>query len=133
MIVGVPTEIKPDEFRVALTPAGVRELTQRGHDVVVQAGAGVGSAIEDDQYAAQGARIVPTAADVFEAAELVLKVKEPLPSEVPLLQPHHALFTYLHLAAAPELTAALCASERDLHRLRDRRGRRADASRCSRR
>ncbi len=111
MIVGVPTEIKPDEFRVALTPAGVRELTQHGHDVVVQAGAGVGSAIEDGQYAAQGARIVTTAADVFEAAELVLKVKEPLLSEVPLLQPRHALFTYLHLAAASELTAALCASE----------------------
>ena len=74
MIVGVLTEIKPDEFRVALTPAGVRELTTRGHDVLVQSGAGAGSAIEDADYAAQGARIAPTAAEVWATAELVLKV-----------------------------------------------------------
>ncbi len=110
MIVGVPTEIKPDEFRVALTPAGVRELTARGHDVLVQAGAGLGSAIEDEAYAAQGARIADGADTVFGAAELVLKVKEPQPAEVALLGPGQTLFTYLHLAAAPELTAGLQAS-----------------------
>ena len=110
MIIGVPTEVKADEFRVALTPAGVRELTSRGHEVLVQAGAGVGSAIADDDYAAQGARIVDGAAAVFGAAELVLKVKEPQAPEVALLRPGQTLFTYLHLAAAPELTAGLQAS-----------------------
>ncbi|MEY2517255.1 MAG: alanine dehydrogenase, partial [bacterium] len=110
MIVGVPTEIKPDEFRVALTPAGVRELTARGHDVLVQSGAGTGSAIEDADYAEQGARIVDRADEVWGAAELVLKVKEPQPGEVAMLRPQQTLFTYLHLAAAPELAAALQAS-----------------------
>jgi alanine dehydrogenase len=110
VIVGVPTEIKPDEFRVALTPAGVRELTARGHEVLIQSGAGVGSAIEDAHYEAQGARIVDGAAAVFAAGELVLKVKEPQPSEVALLRPGQTLFTYLHLAAAPELAAGLQAS-----------------------
>jgi alanine dehydrogenase len=110
VIVGVPTEIKPDEFRVALTPAGVRELTARGHEVLVQAGAGLGSAIEDEHYAEQGARIVATAVQVWALAELVLKVKEPQPAEVALLRPGQALFTYLHLAAAPELATGLRAS-----------------------
>ncbi len=110
MILGVPTEVKADEFRVALTPAGVRELTARGHEVLVQTGAGIGSAIEDEDYAAQGARIVDGAAAVFGGAELVLKVKEPQPAEVALLRPGQTLFTYLHLAAAPELTAGLQAS-----------------------
>jgi alanine dehydrogenase len=108
--IGVPTEIKRDEFRVALTPAGVRELAEHGHEVLVQSGAGVGSAIEDEQYAAQGARIVPDAAAVFEAAELVLKVKEPQPREVELLRSGQTLFAYLHLAAAPELAGELRAS-----------------------
>jgi len=108
--VGVPTEIKADEFRVALTPSGVRELTDRGHEVLVQAGAGVGSAILDEAYAAQGARIVADAAAVFEGAELIVKVKEPQTGEVALLGPRHTLFTYLHLAAAPELTKGLMAS-----------------------
>ncbi|MGI8801431.1 MAG: alanine dehydrogenase [Solirubrobacteraceae bacterium] len=110
MRIGVPTEIKADEYRVALTPAGARELTGRGHEVFVQAGAGEGSAIEDAAYEAQGAGIVPDAAAVFAAAELVLKVKEPQPEEIALLRPEHTLFTYLHLAAAPELAAGLCAS-----------------------
>jgi alanine dehydrogenase len=110
VIVGVPTEVKPDESRVALTPAGVRELTLHGHDVVVQSGAGVGSAIEDADYEAQGARILPGATDIFDTAQLILKVKEPLASEVPMLRPEQTLFTYLHLAAAPELTESLCAS-----------------------
>jgi alanine dehydrogenase len=108
--VGVPTEIKTDEYRVALTPSGVRELTDRGHEVLVQAGAGLGSAIPDADYVAQGARIVPDASAVFEGAELIVKVKEPQPPEVALLRPGHTLFTYLHLAAAPELTKGLMAS-----------------------
>jgi alanine dehydrogenase len=108
MKVGVPTEIKTDEYRVALTPAGVRELTQRGHEVYIQAGAGEGSAIKDEDYVAQGAEIAPDAQAVFDAAELILGVKEPQPEEVEKLRPHHTLFTYLHLAPAPELTKALC-------------------------
>src|SRR3954451_7915739 len=110
MKVGVPTEIKVDEYRVALTPAGVRELTQRGHDVCIQAGAGLGSAIKNEEYVAQGAEIVPDADAVFDAAELILGVKEPQPEEVERLRPHHTLFTYLHLAPAPELTRSLCDS-----------------------
>jgi NAD/NADP transhydrogenase alpha subunit len=77
MKVGVPTEIKTDEYRVALTPAGVRELVEHGHEVLIQAGAGEGSAISDDEYTSQGARIVPDAAAVFAEAEMVVKVKEP--------------------------------------------------------
>ena len=108
MKVGVPTEIKSDEYRVSLTPAGVRELTLRGHDVYVQAGAGEGSAISDADFEAQGAQILPDAAAVFETGELILGVKEPQPSEVAMLRPQHTLFTYLHLAPAPELTRGLC-------------------------
>jgi alanine dehydrogenase len=108
--VGVPSEVKADEYRVALTPAGVRELTDRGHEVLVQAGAGAGSAIPDEAYAAQGARVVPDAAAVFAGADLLVKVKEPQPGEVALLEPRHTLFTYLHLAAAPALTRGLMAS-----------------------
>ncbi len=107
MRVGVPTEIKPDEYRVAVTPAGVRELAVHGHEVVIQSGAGEGSAIPDDEYVAQGARTVPDAAAVFEEAELILKVKEPQSEEVALLRPGHTLFTYFHLAPAPQLTAGL--------------------------
>jgi alanine dehydrogenase len=110
MKVGVPTEIKADEYRVALTPSGVRELTDRGHEVVVQSGAGVGSTISDDDYAAQGARILADAEAVFAEAELVVKVKEPQPEEVARLEPRHTLFTYLHLAPAPELTRGLMES-----------------------
>jgi alanine dehydrogenase len=109
-IIGVPTEIKTHEYRVAITPSGVRELTDRGHDVLIQAGAGEGSAIPDDAYVAQGARIVPDAAAVFGEAELIVKVKEPQPVEVELLRPHHTLFTYLHLAADAELTRGLMSS-----------------------
>jgi alanine dehydrogenase len=105
--VGVPTEIKADEYRVALTPSGVRELTDRGHSVCVQAGAGEGSAIPDEHYVAQGATIAPDADAVFAEAELIVKVKEPQPEEVARLQPRHTLFTYLHLAPDPELTRGL--------------------------
>src|SRR3954447_22182634 len=110
MKVGVPTEIKPDEYRVALTPAGTRELAEHGHEVIVQSGAGQGSTIPDDEYTAQGARIAPDAEAVFDEAELILGVKEPQPGEVDLLEPHHTLFTYLHLAPAPELTKSLIES-----------------------
>ncbi len=110
MRVGVPTEVKPDEYRVALTPVGARELAEQDHEVLVQAGAGDGSAIPDGAYAAQGARIVADAADVWRDADLVLKVKEPQPPEVELLRAETTLFTYLHLAPAPELTRGLCES-----------------------
>jgi alanine dehydrogenase len=110
MKVGVPTEIKPDEYRVALTPAGARELVEHGHEVLIQAGAGDGSAIPDGAYAEQGARILPDADAVFGEAEMILGVKEPQPEEVHLLRPQHTLFTYLHLAPAPDLTHSLCDS-----------------------
>jgi alanine dehydrogenase len=110
VIIGVPTEIKPDEYRVAITPAGVRELCSRGHEVLIQAGAGLGSAVTDEQFQAQGATIARDAEAVFEGAELILKVKEPQASEVRLLKAGHTLFTYLHLAAEPELAAGLQAS-----------------------
>jgi alanine dehydrogenase len=107
MKVGVPTEIKTDEYRVSLTPAGVRELVEHGHEVLVQADAGVGSTIPDEEYTAQGARILPDASSVFEESEMILGVKEPQPEEVEMLRPDHLLFTYLHLAPAPELTKGL--------------------------
>jgi alanine dehydrogenase len=110
MKVGVPTEIKRDEYRVALTPAGVRELREHGHEVLIESGAGEGSSIDDGAYAAQGARIVPDAAGVFAEADLVLKVKEPQPEEVSMLRPDQILFTYLHLAADGDLTRGLCES-----------------------
>ncbi len=111
MRVGIPTEIKTDEYRVGMTPAGVRELADLGHEVFVQAGAGVGSAIEDAEYVEQGATIVPDADAVFSQAEMIVKVKEPQPVEVARLQPHHLLFTYLHLAPDPELTQGLVDSK----------------------
>jgi len=109
MKVGVVNEIKPDEYRVALTPAGARELVQHGHDVLVEAGAGEGSSFSDEAYRAVGAT-VGSVEDVWGAAELLLKVKEPLPSEYPFLREGLALFTYLHLAASQDLTLALAES-----------------------
>jgi alanine dehydrogenase len=110
MRVGVPREIKADEYRVALTPAGVRELVEHGHEVLIETGAGEGSAITDAAFTAQGARIAPNAATVFTEAEMVLKVKEPQPREVEMLRDGQLLFTFLHLAPAPELTRGLCNS-----------------------
>ncbi len=107
MRIGVPTEIKTDEYRVAITPAGVRELASRGHEVLVQAGASDGSAMSDEQFREQGATIAPDADAVFEGAELILGVKEPQPEEVEKLRPEHTLFTYLHLAAEPDLARGL--------------------------
>jgi alanine dehydrogenase len=108
MKIGVPTEIKADEYRVAVTPAGVRELVDHGHEVLIQAGAGEGSAITDADYEAQGAAIAPDAAGVFGAAEMILHVKELQPSEIEMLRPGQLLFTYLHLAPDPEQTRGLC-------------------------
>jgi alanine dehydrogenase len=110
MRVGVPTEIKTDEYRVALTPAGTRELVDAGHEVFVQKGAGEGSAIIDDAYVAQGATILSDADAVFAETQMIVKVKEPQPVEVARLEPRHTLFTYLHLAADAELTHGLAKS-----------------------
>lgn len=110
MIVGVPTEIKDGENRVGITPAGVLTLAQRGHTVLVQAGAGRSSGLDDDAYRAAGAEIEPQATRLWARADLVVKVKEPLPAEFPLLRPGLTLFTYLHLASSEELTRALMAA-----------------------
>lgn len=107
MIVGVPKEIKANENRVAITPAGVDEVVKAGHTVVVESGAGVGSGITDEEYAASGARILPRATDVYEAADLILKVKEPLAQEYDLFREDQILFTYLHLAPDRPQTEAL--------------------------
>ncbi|SDJ84989.1 L-alanine dehydrogenase [Lentzea albidocapillata subsp. violacea] len=110
MRIAVPREIKNHEYRVALTPAGAHELTSRGHDVYVEQGAGLGSAITDEEYLAAGAKILPTADDVWSEGDLVLKVKEPIAEEYPRLRAGQTLFTYLHLAADKPLTEALLAS-----------------------
>ncbi|HET7074185.1 MAG TPA: alanine dehydrogenase, partial [Mycobacterium sp.] len=110
MRVGVPTETKTNEFRVAITPAGVAELTDRGHEVLVQAGAGEGSAITDAEFKAAGAQLTSTAEPVWAAADLLLKVKEPIPAEYGLLRRGQTLFTYLHLAASHACTDALLSS-----------------------
>lgn len=109
MIIGVPTEIKNDEYRVAMTPAGVKQLVQHGHQVLVEQSAGEGSRFSDEQYEEVGARVVPTAADAW-GAELVVKVKEPQASEYDFLRPDLVLFTYLHLAAEEQLTRAMLES-----------------------
>lgn len=110
MRVGIPTETKNYEFRVAITPAGVAELTRRGHEVVIQAGAGEGSAIPDAEFKAAGAQLTSAAEQVWADAELLLKVKEPTPAEYGLLRRGQVLFTYLHLAASRGCTDALLAS-----------------------
>jgi alanine dehydrogenase len=107
MRVGVPTEVKNHEYRVAITPAGVHELTRYGHDVLVQAGAGTGSSITDDEFVAAGAKIASSHDDVWQDSELILKVKEPIPIEYDRMQPGQVLFSYLHLAASRECTRAL--------------------------
>jgi alanine dehydrogenase len=108
--VGVPNEVKPDEYRVALTSAGTRELAEHGHEILIQTGAGQGSGLRDADYEAQGARTLADAASVWGEADLILKVKEPQPEEVELLRPGSILFTYLHLAPAPRLTESLIRS-----------------------
>ena len=110
MLIGLPKEIKNHEYRVGLTPASVRELTQHGHQVLVQTGAGTGIGMSDAQYVAAGATLVADAAQVFAQAEMIVKVKEPQPQECAMLRPGQILYTYLHLAPDPEQTAALVKS-----------------------
>jgi alanine dehydrogenase len=110
MRIGVPKEIKNHEYRVGLTPASVAELTAAGHEVVVEALAGNGIDFSDRDYMDAGARILPNASEVFAAAEMIVKVKEPQPGEIAMLRPHHTLFTYLHLAPDPEQAKGLMAS-----------------------
>jgi alanine dehydrogenase len=107
LVVGVPRESKADEHRVAITPDGVREVEQHGVEVVLEAGAGVDSGFADDAYAAAGAEVIPSAAEVWERADIVCKVKEPLDDEFGLVRPGSCLFTYLHLAAYPAVADAL--------------------------
>ena len=107
MVIGVPREIKPDEYRVALIPVGAEELRRRGHRVVIQRGAGEGSGIDDGLYAEHGAEIVDGPAEVYHAADLVVKVKEPMPQEYGLLRRGQIVFGYFHFAASRELTEAL--------------------------
>jgi alanine dehydrogenase len=107
VIVGIPTEVKDNEYRVAATPEGVRELSRAGHEVVVQAGAGVGSALPDEAFVSAGARILPDADAVFAMADMIVKVKEPQPEEFDRFREDQILFTYLHLAADKPLTGFL--------------------------
>jgi alanine dehydrogenase len=126
MIVGVPKEIKRDEYRVAILPVGAEELVRRGHTVLVQTGAGLGSGLPDDQYEQAGAVLIESSADVYQRADLILKVKEPLPSEWPLIRSGQTIFTYFHFAASRELTEAMTASGATCvayETLRDERGR----------
>jgi alanine dehydrogenase len=110
VIVGVPKEIKRDEYRVALLPVGVEELTRAGHTVLVETGSGLGSGIPDDRYAEHGAKLVSSLDAIYGEAELVIKVKEPLPAEWPLLRPGQIMFTYFHFAADRKLTEAVLAT-----------------------
>jgi len=111
MIIGVPKEIKNNEYRVGLVPGGVRELVEHGHGVIVEKAAGNGAGIADAEYLSCGAEIVSTASEVYRHAELIIKVKEPQESEFELLRPDQVLFTFLHLAPAPELTQKLLESK----------------------
>jgi alanine dehydrogenase len=107
MKIGIPAEVKNHEYRVAITPAGVRELVLNGHEVIIEAGAGLGSSITDTEYQAAGAQVLPTADDVWGRGELILKVKEPIADEYQRMREGHVLFTYLHLAADKRLTEEL--------------------------
>src|ERR1700752_4779262 len=110
MLIGVPKEIKVREYRVGLTPTSVRELAAHGHDVLVETGAGAGIGMDDDAYARAGARIATAAPEIYGAAELIVKVKEPQPGERRMLRPGQVLFAYLHLAPDPQQTRDLMAS-----------------------
>jgi alanine dehydrogenase len=111
MIVGVPKEIKADEYRVALIPVGAEELRTRGHRVLIETGAGEGSGIGDVEYAEHGAEIAEGPDPIFEQADLVVKVKEPMPQEYGLLRRGQTVFTYFHFAASRELTEAMLGAE----------------------
>jgi alanine dehydrogenase len=118
MLIGLPKEVKDNEYRVALTPGGAKQLVDAGHQIMMETGAGVGSGFLDEAYKAVGAKLSPKAADAW-SAELVVKVKEPEPSEYPLMRPGLGLFTYLHLAPEKELTGSC---RRHLYRMIERRG-----------
>ena len=107
MKVGIPAEVKSDEYRVAMMPVGVERLAAAGHEVFVQSGAGLGSGFPDEAYRAAGAKMVVDGPAVFQSAEMIVKVKEPQPSEFPLIKSHHTLFTYFHFASSRELTVAM--------------------------
>src|ERR1700733_15726807 len=107
MKVGIPREVKNNEYRVAITPSGAHELVRNGHEVVIQAGAGEGSSIPDEDFIAAGAKILPTADDVWAEGDMILKVKEPIAEEYHRMRSNQVLFTYLHLAASRECTDAL--------------------------
>jgi alanine dehydrogenase len=107
MLVGIPTEIKNQEYRVGIVPAGVKALVNQNHKVIIQKGSGLGSGIADEEYRAAGAKISDSARTIYDEAEMIMKVKEPLPEEYDLLREDQILYTYLHLAPAPELTKAL--------------------------
>ena len=111
MLIGVPSEIKAQEARVGLTPKSVQELINHGHKVIVQNLAGHGAGFENSEYEKAGAMIVNTAEDIFNDAEMIVKVKEPMEDEVKMLKEDQILFTYLHLAAAPKLTEGLINSK----------------------
>ncbi|NNE01403.1 MAG: alanine dehydrogenase, partial [Pirellulaceae bacterium] len=126
MIIGVPTECKTDEYRVAMLPVGVELLVDNGHKVIVQAGAGLGSGLPDHDYLRAGAEMAASAADVFDQADLIVKVKEPQESEYGLIRPNQTLFTYFHFAASRTLTEAMLQSGASClayETLRDERGR----------
>src|SRR5688572_32392267 len=110
MIIGVPREIKKNENRVALTPSGAEVLRQNGHTVIVETNAGVGSGFTNEEYIESGAQMIATAKEVFDRAEMILKVKEPIAQEYPLIRKGQVLFTYFHFAAARELTDAIIKS-----------------------
>jgi alanine dehydrogenase len=110
MLIGVPKEIKNHEYRVGLTPTSVREAVYHGHKAVVESGAGAAIGLQDEDYAAAGAEIVPSAAEVFARADMIVKVKEPQPGEIAMLREGQILFTYLHLAPDPDQTKGLLAS-----------------------
>lgn len=125
MIVGVPTEVKTDEYRIAMLPVGVEQLVEAGHEVVVQAGAGLGSGLPDHDYLRAGAKLAPSGADVFAQADMIVKVKEPQQSEYELIRKDQLLFTYFHFAASRDLTEAMIGSEATCvayETLRDDRG-----------
>lgn len=107
MIIGTPKEIKEDEYRVALVPAGVEQLREAGHRVMIERSAGMGTGVSDGEYRRAGAEVVETAEDIYRSADLIVKVKEPLPQEYPFIRPRQIIFTYFHFAASEELTRAM--------------------------
>lgn len=126
MIIGVPTEIKTDEYRVAMLPVGVEELVARGHRVLIQSGAGLGSGLPNEEYTQAGAEMVTTGEEIFHRSDLIVKVKEPQPQEYSLIRPGQLVFTYFHFAASRELTEAMMATDATClayETLRDRNGR----------